>query len=106
MNKLLLLSVLFLMVGCGSEFKKTLGMNKVAPDEFAVLKNPSLSMPPRDYLLPPAEQGKEDVVQSASQDAQEILTGKQQNSQTSSLSSSDRAFLAQVDKEDSKQKDK
>lgn len=51
MNKKLMLCVLaapFMLIACSS---------KDAPDEFMVLKNPPLVLPPDYHLVPPGEKG-------------------------------------------------
>lgn len=50
-----LVSVSFLIVGC-SGTKETLGLNRQAPDEFAVVKRAPLALPP-DYALRAPEPG-------------------------------------------------
>jgi len=53
-NIISVISVLLLLVGCGgSDFKSTLGLKKSAPDEFRVISNPPLSIPPEFNLEQP-----------------------------------------------------
>ncbi len=98
MKKLILVTSLLCITSC-STFKSTLGINKISPNEYTVLRNPPLSMPPSDYMLPPAEQSQ--VIPSGlrTETAEEILYGKnsESNSKDSSLSQSDRKFLANTD---------
>lgn len=42
-----------LLAGCGSGIQDTLGLNKKAPDEFSVVRNAPLSLPPNFALRPP-----------------------------------------------------
>lgn len=44
----------FLLVGCGGDTGKILGLTKEAPDEFLVVSRAPLSMPPDFGLRPPA----------------------------------------------------
>ncbi len=82
-----------------SNFKSTLGLNKVSPNEYTVLRQPPLSMPPSDYMLPPAEQSQDAPRELRSETGEEILYGKTSKnvSSDSSLSQSDRKFLANTD---------
>lgn len=59
MRKLLApLLYLILISGCSSELKKSLGITKSEPDEYAVLKRPPLSVPPGFELQPPHDDSK------------------------------------------------
>lgn len=90
----LILFCLIAVSACSSSVKRTLGLSKTSPDEYAVLRQPPLSMPPSDYLLPPADQGKQVSNQVQDETAEEILLGKgAKKASTQSLSSSDRSFI-------------
>lgn len=96
MKKLILLfSCLTLLTSCGSGFKRTLGLNKQSPNEFAVIRQPPLSMPPTDYLLAPADQNASPSSNIHNESGAEILLGKEvkKPQANSSLSSSDRSFI-------------
>lgn len=46
---------LCMLPGCGGgDVKETLGLNRVAPDEFRVVARPPLTVPPEFSLLPPS----------------------------------------------------
>lgn len=47
------IALAFAVVGCSSGLKNDLGLSKKAPDEFAVVKNAPLSLPPDFNLRPP-----------------------------------------------------
>ena len=52
-----------LINGCGGNVKKELGFGKQAPDEYQVVDNRPLSMPPNYELIPP-EEGLQDKTDS------------------------------------------
>ncbi len=95
MKKILLAVSLVCLASC-SGLKSTLGINKVSPNEYTVLRQAPLSMPPSDYMLPPAEQSQTPQTDLRSETGEEILYGKttEKTSTDSSLSQSDRKFLA------------
>ena len=98
MKKIILVASLVCITAC-SNFKSTMGLNKVSPNEYSVLRQAPLSMPPSDYMLPPAEQSQETQGNLRSETGEEILYGKtsKDTSTDSSLSKSDRKFLANTD---------
>ncbi|MBM3546169.1 MAG: DUF3035 domain-containing protein [Alphaproteobacteria bacterium] len=53
---LALLPALTLLAGCGEEMRKSFGLGKNAPDEFAVVRRAPLSLPP-DFALRPPQPG-------------------------------------------------
>jgi hypothetical protein len=53
----------------------TLGMNRVAPDEFTVVSRPSLAVPP-EFTLRPPRPGEPPRGASANEVARTVLTGK------------------------------
>ena len=57
-RKVLLSSLLMACVvsGCSKDFKRSLGISHNSPDEYSVLKNPPLSVPPSFELTPPTEE--------------------------------------------------
>jgi hypothetical protein len=56
LNLLALLPALALLAGCGEEMRKSFGLGKNAPDEFAVVRRAPLSLPP-DFALRPPQPG-------------------------------------------------
>jgi hypothetical protein len=54
-KSIFLMAFLPLVVGCSSGAKDTLGLRRTAPDEFKVISNPPLSLPPEFSLRPPSE---------------------------------------------------
>ena len=81
----LVLSVFFLLAGCSS-VESTLGLNKKAPDEFAVVKRAPLSLPPEYSLRPPMPGAARPQEQSTQEMAQQAVFGDEsaRHSQTSS----------------------
>lgn len=47
------LAAILLTAGCGHEVKKTLGLERNQPDEFAVAERAPLTLPPHYDLVPP-----------------------------------------------------
>lgn len=52
-KKLLIITMLSCLSSCGGDVKDSLGMRKSAPDEFVVISNPPLSVPPQFDLPDP-----------------------------------------------------
>lgn len=46
---------LMIIAGCSNDLKSSLGLRKQAPDEFVVISNPPLSMPPEFSLQQPSQ---------------------------------------------------
>lgn len=85
------------LAGC-SNVKETLGMNKRAPDEFAVVTRAPLAMPP-DFALRPPEPGAQRPQETAPrQQARQALTGRTVGAVAarSDLSSGEQALLSQA----------
>ena len=53
---LIFLLTLILISGC-SNIRDSAGVNRKSPDEFQVLSNKPLSMPPNYDLVPPSDEG-------------------------------------------------
>ncbi len=68
--------LLALLSACsGSDVKDTLGMNRVAPDEFKVVSRPPLTVPPQFSLLPPGTESEGPAQQPASEQAKDVVMG-------------------------------
>lgn len=52
-NSLVMILSAVALAGCGSGVKKTLGLERSAPDEFAVVERAPLVVPPNFNLVPP-----------------------------------------------------
>lgn len=84
--RLLAIACLTALSACsGSEVKETLGMNRVAPDEFRVVSRPPLTVPPQFSLLPPSIEAEQPGHVPASQQARDAVLGSQDQSGATSL---------------------
>lgn len=83
--------------GCGSA-KESLGLGRTPPDEFAVIDQPPLSIPPDFGLRPPMPGMPRPQAVDETDRAKELLLGSssQETVDTSSLSDSEKALLAQT----------
>jgi hypothetical protein len=54
-RKILLTIGVLHLISCSPEFKRSMGIIHNSPDEYAVLKNPPLSIPPNFDLVPPQD---------------------------------------------------
>lgn len=74
MKKIITIStVLLALVGCSSGVKESLGMKKSAPDEFYVISNPDLTVPPDFKLVDPSSGiSREDTYEDSSAKANKL----------------------------------
>ena len=90
---------LIALSACGGDVKETLGLNREAPDEFAVQSRPALDVPPAFKLRPPAK-GGENLRESSIRD--ELRAEILPNSIASTKLGSAESFLLQkADAQDS-----
>ena len=84
---ILLLSSCFLIVSC-SQVRQSAGVNRKNIDEFAVIENPPLVIPPDFNLLPPDQLEEKNLDKAESDLAKEILFGleSETNNDNSELS--------------------
>ena len=83
---LFLISNLFLL-SC-STVRDSAGVNRKVIDEYAVVENPPLVIPPNFNLLPPEQMASKDIEDTESELAKEILFGlEEDNNQTNSSNS-------------------
>lgn len=61
----------------GNDIKSTLGLKKAAPDEFAVISNPPLSVPPAFNLNAPGEHFERPESSFTSENSVEAVTSKE-----------------------------
>lgn len=66
-----------LLAGCADKVKKTLGMERTAPDEFSVVERAPLTLPPDFNLMPP--QDGADIPVSGDAVAKELVLGSESN---------------------------
>ena len=80
---IVLLSSLF-MVSC-SKVRESAGVNRKSMDEFAVIENPPLIIPPDFNLLPPDQLEEKNLENEESELAKEILFGLEDDTETNNL---------------------
>ncbi|MCP4924028.1 MAG: DUF3035 domain-containing protein [bacterium] len=83
-----------ILSGC-AQVKKTFGLERQAPNEFQVMKNPPLTLPPEFHLRPP-QPGKKVAPHNATTSSADLLNRSQQASIENStpLSAGEKALLA------------
>lgn len=80
---IVLLSSLFI-VSC-SKVRESAGVNRKSMDEFAVIENPPLIIPPDFNLLPPDQLQDKNLDNEESELAKEILFGLEDDTETNNL---------------------
>ena len=80
---IVLLSSLFI-VSC-SKVRESAGVNRKSMDEFAVIENPPLIIPPDFNLLPPDQLEEKNLENEESELAKEILFGLEEDTETKNL---------------------
>ena len=80
---IVLLSSLFI-VSC-SKVRESAGVNRKSMDEFAVIENPPLIIPPDFNLLPPDQLEEKNLDKAESDLAKEILFGLEDDTETNNL---------------------
>lgn len=80
---------------CSNDVKRSLGIGHTSPDEYSVLKNPPLSVPPTFELVPPSDEAldsvSDDTIELKKTDT--IKTEKPPVRAPGSLSASDKRFM-------------
>ena len=80
---IVLLSSLFI-VSC-SKVRESAGVNRKSMDEFAVIENPPLIIPPDFNLLPPDQLEEKNLENEESELAKQILFGLEEDAETNNL---------------------
>ena len=80
---IVLLSSLFI-ISC-SKVRESAGVNRKSMDEFAVIENPPLIIPPDFNLLPPDQLEEKNLENEESELAKEILFGLEDDTETNNL---------------------
>ena len=80
---IVLLSSLFI-VSC-SKVRESAGVSRKSIDEFAVIENPPLIIPPDFNLLPPDQLEEKNLENEESELAKEILFGLEEDTETNNL---------------------
>ncbi len=73
-----------MLAGCSGGVQESLGLKKKAPDEFAVVRNAPLSLPPNFSLLPPKPGAVGEGREPQRDQARALLVGRSATSQNSS----------------------
>ena len=86
MKKILFIVLFFslFIVSC-SKVRESAGVNRKSIDEFAVIENPPLIIPPDFNLLPPNQLEDKNLENEESELAKEILFGLEDDTETSNL---------------------
>ncbi|MBN9412437.1 MAG: DUF3035 domain-containing protein [Candidatus Paracaedimonas acanthamoebae] len=90
---LALLSTSLLVISGCSQTKKSLGLERMQPDEFTVLDHPPLSMPPGIGLTPPQTGASAKHPQNTHLQAKELLIKQSLTTEISSVSPAEQALL-------------
>ena len=80
---ILLLSSIF-TVSC-SQIRESAGVNRKSIDEFKVIENPPLIIPPDFNLIPPEQLSEQNIDNAESNLAKEIIFGLDENNQEDTL---------------------
>lgn len=95
----LAIPMLFL-ASCDNETKRSLGIVRNTPDEYAVIKHPPLSVPPSFELNPPEENAKprevDTTIQFAPKDDKEKVSNPKKES--NEMSDADKKFSSKFNK--------
>lgn len=94
---LMLLSFVFALGAC-SNTRETLGLNRDAPDEFAVVKRAPLAMPPSYQLQPPRPGTPRPQEQGTRETAQRVVFGTEPETQSNprGISAAEDALLQEA----------
>lgn len=85
-----------LLIGCGSNVKETLGLERSAPDEFAVVERAPLVVPPNFNLVPPQPGAPRPQDETADASAKNLVLGSQSSAPKSAGSAAEQNFLKQA----------
>ena len=88
---LIIISNLFL-ISCNS-IRESAGVNRKVIDEYAVIENPPLVIPPNFDLLPPEQMESKDIKDIDSELAKEILFGLEDNN---NKTNSDNSLISEI----------
>jgi hypothetical protein len=93
-----------LLAGCDSDLKRSMGLSKSEPDEYAILKRPALHVPPNFDLTPPEEQPKSPAYFASDKEKKpQINFGNKKKSdenKETKLTEADQNFITQMKKFD------
>lgn len=83
------------LAGCGSNVKKTLGMERTVPDEFTVVERAPLTVPPNFDLAPPRPGASRPQEPHSERRAENAVLG-QAIATSEKASAGEKAFLQQM----------
>ncbi len=96
-NKIVMAVALVAMTGCSSGFRDTFGMRRNAPDEFKVVSNAPLALPPEFTLRPPTPGAKRPQELDLDKQAKDVLLGGVASNSTHGVSQGESIFLQKAD---------
>ncbi len=86
---------LVLVCGCTRSARQVLGVSKSTPNEFSVVSNPPLSVPPNFSLVTPDSNAKSEAARMDTS-ARDILLEKKSSGTKDGTSKGEKAFLAKA----------
>jgi len=96
---IILLFCQFILSSC-SAVRESAGVNRKNIDEYTVVENPPLVIPPDFYLLPPEQLEKKNIEDAESELAKEILFGLEESNLNADLPTSTMEEILKEIKED------
>ena len=97
-NKTCTLMVLLLAItACAGGFRNAAGLSRIPPDEFKVVSNAPLTVPPEFILRPPVPGAKRPQEVDVQQQAKSILFESSSKNENSDESKSESIFLKKAD---------
>jgi hypothetical protein len=97
MKRLIIITMLPLVFVACSNVKKTLGMERSQPDEFAVVERAPLTMPPNFNLMPPQPGAPRPQEAKTTATAQSLVLGTQTDKAVADTTAADTATSQNVD---------
>ncbi len=98
-NYIAITTLLLFSTACSNDIKSSLGLKKHAPDEFTVISNPSLSVPPDFSLTKPGIENKTTLVPSPINSNQNLNPLEQEFINKLGQQNSNSSISQNVDKE-------
>ena len=94
MKKIIFLIIILnlFLLSCNS-IRESAGVNRKVIDEYAVIENPPLVIPPNFDLLPPEQMESKDIKDTDSELAKEILFGLEDNN---NQTNSDNSLISEI----------
>lgn len=99
-SKFVIVAALFALSNCSSGVRDTLGLRRSAPDEFRVVSNAPLSLPPEFTLRPPMPGAKRPQELELDKQAKDILLQGSVQSNDTDVSKGESVFLKKANVQD------